>query len=145
MRQGLCLRAGFLLLLTVVAPWGSEQMKDTPNIPKATPLVRGEVLDHRQDCWILATPMSHLPGTVGRFGRKLGTCPYISKDFAQVCVSLFSEHRLCSRLWKLWEMSPFLPRAAHSPAGTQMRELGVMEAWADAGGMQEVTPFIHQQ
>lgn len=54
--------------------------------------------------------------------------------------SLFSEHQLRSKLWKAWEVSLSLPGQLTVQQEPRHEGMGVMEAWADLGG---VTPLIH--
>lgn len=122
-------------------PPNSEQMRD---VPEAVPLV-SEALRHRQDCRILATPVDHLPGTVGRFVGKL---EHLSLHQGRILPrvvfhSSFSENELHSRLQKVWEMSLPLPTAAHSPVGTRAGGNWEPLCWSGWGNTQGATPFIH--
>lgn len=81
--QGLCLKAEFYSLLTVVAPWNSERMRD---IPKATPLVRGEVLHHEAGR-LVHEPPAWDGGKVAE--EAWASVPISGKNFAQVCFHYF--------------------------------------------------------
>lgn len=81
--QGLCLKAEFFSLLTVVAPWNSERMRD---IPKATPLVRVEVLHHEAGL-LVHEPPAWDGGKVAE--EAWASVPMSGKNFAQVCFHYF--------------------------------------------------------
>lgn len=58
--------------------------------------------------------------------------------------SLFSEHRLRSKLWKVWEVSLSLPGQLTVQQEPRHEGMGVMEAWADWGGSNTINSFNNE-
>ena len=137
--RGLCSRARFLWLLPVVIPW-TQQMRDVL-------LVGSEAL-RQAGLWGSCHPRGPPAWDSGKgWGQAWASAPASGENFAQRCFSfIVFGGRTAPRLWKVWEMSPSLPRAARSPAGTQAGgdwEPGLVSEWGGHSGFSTVHSFIH--
>lgn len=85
--------------------------------------------------------MSHLPGTVGRWQRKLGHLSLCQGRILPRFVFIISGAPTLHQALESGECSPSCPvGAVLSPVGTQsVREVGIMGAWA-GWGVQEGSP-----